>query len=831
MQERSNTQTSTFLVFLVLAFGWVMIHGMVFRRPQAPQQAEQQEKGEKNDAQKKNDDKKDGKDKKNDGKAQPDVKTPGTKEKDPAAKGPEKQPVKQPAKPVVPPDQNVPAIDGDARYVHLGSADPDSPFRMHVTLTDRGAAVYRVELNSDRYHSLTDEAGYLAYKGGYLGRVVADGQKRGKGCLVQIVGRGTPADVAGLKLGDQITELAGQEVSTPEDLQKALQTTKPGQQVEIKILRNGDPTTVTATLSRPPMEVIHPEGLDRKKGPDPFSFLMTLSRADDQELPGLDAKEDEENKEDKDGEDESPEEKKKALLTSRPPNIDKELPGLQLRKGSWKIANSSPTEARFECDIPHLGLRLAKTYRLAEVPDENRDDADYKAYHLVLDVEVLNMGESDREVAYQLDGPTGLPIEGWWYANKVGLADCWGAGMRDFVFQRHDEKVGMTGCAAIAKGDVGNPLQDKSIRFIGIDSLYFSSIMLPLKGEKKADEIWIAEAAPIRVGPVKDENYRIADTSCRLRSLTKTLAPNEAVSHSYEIFLGPKRPELLAKYDLDNLVSYGWFDIFARPLVGLLHFLQSAVLNWGLAILLLTVIVRAAMFPLSRKQAIGMQKMAKIQPELKKIQEKYKKDLEAKTRATNELFKKHGYHPASGCLPIFIQMPIFIGLYRGLMVDVELRGSSLLGSAVRWCSNLAAPDMLFDWHSWMPPYFTYGYGMLKLGPYFNLLPILAMILMIVQQKMMTPPPADEQQAMQQKMMKFMMIFMGVVFFKIAAGLCIYFVVSTFWGLAERKLLPKTQTAQAGAESASSTPAETKAKTSGRNGSPGSKRARTKGKKR
>ncbi len=160
------------------------------------------------------------------------------------------------------------------------------------------------------------------------------------------------------------------------------------------------------------------------------------------------------------------------------------------------------------------------------------------------------------------------------------------------------------------------------------------------------------------------------------------------------------------------------------------------------------------------------------------------------------MFRKHNYNPLSGCLPIFIQMPVFMGLYRCLMVDIELRDAPLLSHAIRWCSNLAAPDMLFDWSWFMPAFVNSGVGMFGLGPYFNLLPILTIILFIVQQKMFMPPPADEQAAMQQKMMKYMMIFMGLMFFKVASGLCIYFIASSLWGLGERRFLPKTTPAPA-----------------------------------
>jgi YidC/Oxa1 family membrane protein insertase len=196
------------------------------------------------------------------------------------------------------------------------------------------------------------------------------------------------------------------------------------------------------------------------------------------------------------------------------------------------------------------------------------------------------------------------------------------------------------------------------------------------------------------------------------------------------------------------------------------------------------------MFPLSRKQALGAQKMQELQPEIKRIQEKYKKDVEGRTRAQQELFRKHNYNPMSGCLVAFIQLPIFIGLYRALMVDVELRDAPLINHAIRWCSNLAAPDMLLDWGNFMPQFVLSGQGIFGLGPYFNLLPILTIGLFIVQQKMFMPPAADEQAAMQQKIMQYMMVFMGLMFFKVASGLCIYFIASSLWGVAERQFLPK-----------------------------------------
>jgi YidC/Oxa1 family membrane protein insertase len=204
-----------------------------------------------------------------------------------------------------------------------------------------------------------------------------------------------------------------------------------------------------------------------------------------------------------------------------------------------------------------------------------------------------------------------------------------------------------------------------------------------------------------------------------------------------------------------------------------------------------------------------------------RINEKYKNDMQKKSQATQELYRKHNINPLAGCLPVFLQLPVFMGLYRALAVDVELRQSPLFGHGIRWCSNLAAPDMLWNWSAIMPEFITSGQGIFGLGPYLNVLPLITVALFLVTQKMAMPEPTNEQAAMQQKMMKYMTVFMGLLFYKVASGLCLYFIASSLWGIAERKLLPKTTTAGA---TATSTPPSAPPKASA-NGSPSTKRSK------
>jgi YidC/Oxa1 family membrane protein insertase len=276
--------------------------------------------------------------------------------------------------------------------------------------------------------------------------------------------------------------------------------------------------------------------------------------------------------------------------------------------------------------------------------------------------------------------------------------------------------------------------------------------------------------------------------------------PSETVSRYTETL----HLRTLTDYHSDNWfgrvsswIGLTWLIIKFTTLMHWLLYWLEALLGWipgahGFSIIVLTVIVRGAMFPISRKQALFSIKMQELAPELKKIADKYPDDPAARWQATQEFNRKHGINPLGSCWPLFLQMPIFLGLYFALQESIHFR---LAGFA--WIENLSAPDMIFFWSEQIPvissPDHAGGIlGALYLGPYFNILPVLAVAFMVVQQIQTMPPPTDEQQAMQQKMMKFMSIFFGIMFYKVAAGLCIYFIASSLWGLAERKLLPKKQ---------------------------------------
>jgi YidC/Oxa1 family membrane protein insertase len=507
-----------------------------------------------------------------------------------------------------------------------------------------------------------------------------------------------------------------------------------------------------------------------------------------------------------------------------------------LGKVTWEasklITDEATGEQRVEMwrTIPApFNVKITKIYSL------NPDD-----YHLGLEIKIEALGDRVQEFRYQLAGAHGLPIEGEWYTytfrnSLIGVIDSRGNVSRDLQDSR-----------AVGIGAGGKPVFNGNdpgsyIGYAGVVNQYFASMIAVDNHQNEGvGNNFLEWARPTREGTPNPLKPFLDDMTTRVNSVKLDLRPDKPIVHKYVLYNGPVKVRLLGslrgnqevsadpavtnalvdRYEnalhLDTLTDYhsptafgsfanliGWTRLliwstnFMHGLLGLMH---SIFINYGICIVLLTVLVRGAMFPLSRKQALAsakmQEKMAEMAPEVKKLEEKHKDDPMALQQAKNELYMRRGINPLAmmgSCWMVLLQMPIFLGLYYALQESIHFRLAPFL-----WIRNLAAPDMLIEWGEnipWISRPDDQG-SMFFLGPFFNILPIIAVALMIVQQKMLTPPPTDEQQAMQQKMMKWMMVLFGFMFYKVAAGLCIYFIASSLWGLAERKLLPKKKPAGA-----------------------------------
>ena len=714
-----------------------------------------------------------------DGKVLPEDKAAQPQE--PLAKGEEK-PADQAEIKAAPPTSTEPWLHGT-----IGSLDPDSGVTMLVTWDSRGAAIERVELNSRRYKSVEDQSGYL---GNLAPTDATDG-----GAQVNVVGPGTPAALAkaagsagpGLMAGDVIEKIDEQFVDGAVALQAYLVTkTRPGHSVKLLVRRKELPQPIefTAQLVRRPLEIVRPEdhsyrnprgGIDHF-GFDPLSLLLSLESVGGRSVRA--------------GED--------------------EIAGLpSLREANWKVESRDDDHVEFSMLLDDAALaRIQKTGSLKVIKRYSiakADKAGDATYHVKLQVAIRNEGQDALPVAYRLDGPTGLPLEGWWYSTKLHPEMWAGAGARDVAYKQAGLSHRLMGNPKIigeAKEAIAEdkpqriPLlqgdQAAALDYIGIDTQFFASALLPQPiAPNQLIRFRSAEAMPVQgVLSIPKTRLKAADVSFRLTSPPESIEPGQSLTHNYQVFFGPKEPRLLESYGLDRFIEYGW-PIFKWPAIllqSILGVLYSITRNYGIAIILLTVIVRSCMLPISLKQARSAAKMQELAPEIQRVKDKFPDDPMKQHTAVQDLYKKHNFNPFGGCLLVFFQLPVFIGLYRCLSVDIDLRDASLL-PGIAWASNLAGPDKLFYWKDWMPIFIgdeADGW----LGPFFNVLPLITVTLFLIQQKMFTPPATDEQTRMQQQMMTYMTVFMGVMFYKVPAGLCLYFITSSLWGICERKLLPK-----------------------------------------
>jgi len=265
-----------------------------------------------------------------------------------------------------------------------------------------------------------------------------------------------------------------------------------------------------------------------------------------------------------------------------------------------------------------------------------------------------------------------------------------------------------------------------------------------------------------------------------LAASAQTLRPGGEATQSFSLYAGPKELERLkaAGRDLDNIVDLGWFEFLARPALHLLRFIYRFTGNYGLAIILVTLLQKVIFHPLTAKSLRSMQAMQALQPKLAALQERYKNNPQKKQQETMELYKKHGVNPMGGCLPMLLQIPIFIALYNALSSSVEMWRARFL-----WINDLSQPDALFTIDIWG----------LKNYP-FNLLALMMGASMFVQQKM-APTAGDPRQA---KMMLYLMPTMFTfMFWTFPSGLVLYWLFNNilqigqqYWLESRGKLAPR-----------------------------------------
>ncbi len=294
------------------------------------------------------------------------------------------------------------------------------------------------------------------------------------------------------------------------------------------------------------------------------------------------------------------------------------------------------------------------------------------------------------------------------------------------------------------------------IGWVACEDQYFVSALIPKEAREAALKLAI-------VGKVLETTY--IDPS-------GAVAPGTERTYQYGVYFGPKSLETLdiAGADLARIVDFGFFDIIAKPLLHAMNFIHKFIPNYGIVIIIITIMVKILFWPLSNKSYKSMSQMKKLQPKMAELRAKYKHDKKVMNQELMNLYKLYKINPLGGCLPMVLQIPVFFAFYKMLYQAIELRHAPFF----LWINDLAAPDRLF----------SVGFTVPLMAPPYGI-PVLTLIMgasMFFQQKM-SPPPGDPTQA---KMMMFMPIFFTFIFINFPSGLVLYWLVNNILSMVQQR---------------------------------------------
>ncbi|MDR3126552.1 MAG: membrane protein insertase YidC [Rickettsiales bacterium] len=307
--------------------------------------------------------------------------------------------------------------------------------------------------------------------------------------------------------------------------------------------------------------------------------------------------------------------------------------------------------------------------------------------------------------------------------------------------------------------------------WFGFSDVYFMNVLAPPRGN----------STNVRIMPLStDAETGIATFQADYVADRMTVAPGESKSVESRAYIGAKEPAALASYGIEKLplaIDYGMFYLLTRPFVAMLGWLNSIAGNFGAAIILFTALVRLLLWPVAQKSFRSMEKIRKIQPEMKRIQAVYSGDKARMNMEIAALYKSHHINPLSGCLPILFQLPVFIALYKALIISIDMRQAPF----ALWIKDLSAADPTSIWNLFgLLPYAPWSWL-----PALGVLPILMGATMYAQQAMQPAAGMDQTGA---KVMKFMPLVFTFIFAGLPSGLVLYWTVNNVLSILQQKMI-------------------------------------------
>ena len=297
------------------------------------------------------------------------------------------------------------------------------------------------------------------------------------------------------------------------------------------------------------------------------------------------------------------------------------------------------------------------------------------------------------------------------------------------------------------------PSVSGDLSWIAMQSRYFMSAVIPGQPEEAEMALTHGEDGVV---------------TAQYRQTLQPVSPQAMSTFHYKLYMGPKDIDVLKSIgsNLDRAVYFGWFDFIARPCLWLMKHIYQIIPNYGISIILVTLIIKVLFWPLGTKSYKSMGEMKKIQPLMAEIREKYKNDKKKMNEEMMGLYKTYKVNPLGGCLPMLVQIPVFIAFYRMLYQAIELRHAPFF----LWINDLSAPERLFS--------FDFSVPLMQPPTGIPVLTIIMGATMFLQQKMQ-PSPGDPAQA---KMMLLMPIFLTVIFINFPSGLVLYFIVNNLFSI-------------------------------------------------
>ncbi|MGB2351590.1 MAG: membrane protein insertase YidC [Akkermansiaceae bacterium] len=316
----------------------------------------------------------------------------------------------------------------------------------------------------------------------------------------------------------------------------------------------------------------------------------------------------------------------------------------------------------------------------------------------------------------------------------------------------------------------------EELEYAGVSNQFFTTLIRP--SGKYAATVW-AKASEVRIPGDNPERPKYAVRS-GFTFPDVEVEPGELANFSYQLYVGPKAYGVLKKMETDTseVMNYGWFTPISVLLNNVLNWLHNIAFSktadkwsWGLSIIALTILIRIAIWPLHNKSTRTMKRMSKLQPMMKDLREKYKDNPNKLNQETMKLYKEYHINPMGGCLPMFMQIPIFFGYYRMLQYAVELRGQSFL-----WVDDLSMPDTIYE--------LPFGLPFLGDKVPINLLPILMAVTMVLQMKM-TPNTGDK---MQRRIFMLMPLMFFFFCYNFASALALYWTTQNIFSIGQTWLM-------------------------------------------